>query len=873
MVDRISIEVRRVLFQFFLSLKPSILPLRDYLLAFKLAFREIRGGLKGFWIFLFCLILGVMAIAGVSSLSRSLIAGVGKEGRVLLGGDLSLRMLQRKPLTEEIQAIEALGETSHFASLRAMAVNNKGETVLIELKAVDKHYPLVGTLETSPVLKRDDMLILAHGEYGLLADLSLLTRLQVTVGDAIKIGSATFLITGQIETEPDRVGTGLGFGPRVIISEQALEKTGLIQPGSLVRWNYNILLPDRLAEEKNLEKIATDFKTKFSSAAWTSRTRMSASPGFDNGLQRFTQFLTLVGLTALLIGGIGTANAISAFVQRKQYSIAILKSIGASGTFIVTLYLFQILIIASGGILCGLVLGAALPYILVSILKGILPVPLTPILAYNELLSAALYGVLITLAFSLIPLGRVHIMTVTALFRDRVDEGELRIDPTYRNWTILISFALILMTIFSAYDKRIGGIFLIAILLCAGVLRGAGWCVMRGARWIAQFGSVRFRLAARNLYRPGSLTQSLMMSLGLSITLLVTLSLVDANISKQITTTVASKAPSYFFLDVQNSDFPSFSNLLQRLAPNSRINHAPMMMGRILSINGVPASKVSTDPHHRGILNSDRGVTFSDVIPENSKIVRGKWWPENYKGKPLVSFEEKFAQNIGLHIGDHVEISVQGLPVEVEVANFRRVNWFTLDINFFMVFSSSTFTDNAYSRVVTITLDDDKNDQLEASLAYEIAQKFPSISSIRVKEAIESANQIFGELIFAIRGASSVTLLASFLVLIGAFSTSQQTRIREAVILKTLGATRLSLMRLYLMEYCLLGCATAFVGIIAGTLISSFIVDSFMRMEFHFFLGTALPVALTIVFCALLLGLLSLWQLLNKKPASYLKEL
>lgn len=844
-------------------------------LAFRLARRELRSGFRGFWIFLACIMLGVTAIAGVSSVSRSLVAGLGKEGRMLLGGDLSFSLLQRAPKQEEIDALKEIGRTASYANMRSMIMNEREETSLIELKVVDGNYPLVGELLTIPALSRSELMGFSQKDnaYGLITDPILAGRLQIAVGDKVRIGDAWFILRAIIDDEPDRIGSGFSFAPRVMISREALDSTGLIQPGSIIRWTIAVILPDDQADEAHLDYLSDQFKKRFSDIGWNSRTRLKASPGFENGLERFTQFLTLVGLTALLVGGVGVANAVSAFIERKRKSVASLKSQGASGQFVVCVYLLQILLIAAIGIILGLLLGAAIPFILAKSLESLLPVPVTPVLATGELVLAAFYGILITIAFSVLPLGRAHDMPVTSLFRDQVEENNVPIRSEYRFIAYCAVFLLVMVSLISSYDRKIGIVFLIAIAFAFLILRGAAKAIMELARRVPSIRNARLRFAVSNLYRPGSITPSLVLSLGLGISLLTTLAVVDSNLNRQLTQAIAHRAPSFFFLDVSNNQYSAFQNLMNKIAPEGTLDNVPMMTGRILEVNGVSTSRLKVDPRTQGILNGDRGVTFSATLPEGSRLSSGRWWPEDYKGEPLVSFEEQFGNNLGLKIGDYVEISVMGMPFRAKVANFRRVDWTTLSINFFMVFTPSSFENVSHSRLVTITFPETPSAQFEASIAREVATYFPHVTSIRVKEALEAANQMFGQMIFAIRGASSIVLIASFLVLAGALAASQGTRLRESIILKTLGATRRTLISIYVMEYFLIGLATAVFGMIAGTVISWVIVSSIMKLEFFFLLKEAFLAAFLAVIIAILLGLAGTWRILNQKPAAYLREL
>ena len=328
-------------------------------LSLRFALRELRGGLKGFYIFLACLALGVTAIAGVGSVSRSLNEGISQGGTTILGGDIAVELVHREAEAAERAYIDSLGEVSEIATMRAMARRADGnDQTLVELKAVDAAYPLTGRVETesgadfAPLLQRAAD---ADGLWGALAVPELLARLDLEVGDTLKLGNLTFQIRDTLTVEPDRLATGFGFGPRLMISAPALRESGLIQPGSLMDWVYRVNLPANANSDADMERIAVEADEKFPLAGWDIDTRNNASPGLRRNIERFAQFLTLVGLTALVIGGVGVANAVRAYLDTKQKVIATLKSVGASGGFVFRVYLFQILILALVGIAIGLV--------------------------------------------------------------------------------------------------------------------------------------------------------------------------------------------------------------------------------------------------------------------------------------------------------------------------------------------------------------------------------------------------------------------------------------------------------------------------------------------------------------------------------------
>lgn len=851
---------------------PANLPARASRLplTLRLALRELRGGLSGFAVFLACIALGVAAIAGVASIAGSLTDGLGREGRRILGGDLTYSLINRSATPSERAALDAQGRVSVVTTLRAMALAGDNGAALVELKAVGADYPAVGDLITDPAGPLSEWLEKKDDAYGAVVDPLLLTRLDLKIGDRITIAGQAIAIRGTLVSEPDKIANGIGFGPRVMISQAALDATGLIQPGSLNRFSYRLQLPaasdaEVLRAAETIGKVAPD-------AGWEMRSRANADPRFAKSIERFTQFLTLVGLTALIVGGVGVANAVHAFVERKRGSIATLKSVGAPGAQVVSLYLTQVMLIAAIGTGIGLVIGAGLPFLLDALFRNDLPLPLNPTLSPGELGLAAAYGLLTALAFAIVPLGRAHDVPVSGLFRDVVDPNGAGTRLRYRLILAGAIGALVVLSVATAFDRRVALIFIAAAGLAFGLLRLVAIGVMAGARRLPRPRLAAPRMALANLHRPGALTPAIVLSLGLGVTLLVTLSLIDVSVRRTLTSSLPARAPNLFFLDIPATEADAFHDALGKLAPGAKIERVPMMRGRITALNGVPAGEIKAPEDATWVLDGDRGITYAADLPEGSSLVAGKWWDEETGKTPLVSFDAELAGRLKLSIGDTVTVNVLGRNLTTTIANFRKVEWRNLGINFVMVFSPGTFRGAPHSDLATLTLSGGPDAKAEAMILRGVARGFPSVTSVRVKDALDAVNDIVGKLVLAIRGASAVAVIASLFVLAGAIAAGHRARLYDAVVLKTLGATRWRLLLAYALEYGAVGLVTALFGLLAGSLASWVIVTQVMRLEFALDLSGALVAAGLAVVFAVVLGLAGTWRILGQKPAAYLRQ-
>jgi putative ABC transport system permease protein len=841
-------------------------------LALRYAVRELRSGLKGFYVFIACIALGVMAISGVGSVAVSLSEGLAHEGRTLLGGDLAFSLIQREAKPDEVAFLRSRGEVSVAATLRAMARTGDGKLALVELKAVDRAYPMLGALTLDPEMPVGDLLAERDGAFGAAADATLLARLDLKAGDRVTVGSATFQIRSVVGAEPDKLAGGLGFGPRFLISEAALRATGLLQPGSLVRWIYRAKLPDNAADDRAVTALADDARSALPQAGWEIRTRSNASPQLERTISRFTQFLTLVGLAALLVGGVGVANAVKSHIDRRRDVIAAFKALGATGRDVFTIYLTQVVVLAVIGSVIGLAAGAALPFIIVGVFGQLLPLPVVPALHPDELALSFVYGLLTALAFGLWPLGRVHDVPVAALFREAVTSEWHR--PRWRTLVLMavVIALLIAVVIGLAYDKRVAAIFVVSSIVVFALLRGIAAGLMALARRLPRTRFTMLRLAIANIYRPGALTPSVVMSLGLGLAVLVTITQIDGNLRRQFMAALPDRAPSFYFIDIPTTDADRFSAFLKETAPQSTVEDVPMLRGRIVAARGVKAEDLKASTDSEWVLQSDRGLTYTNEIPKGSKLVEGKWWGADYDGPPLVSFEKKIADGLKLKLGDEVVVNVLGRDITATISNMRTVDWQSLGINFVLVFSPNAFKGAPHTHIATLT-ETHPDPGGDARIIKSVADAFPMVTSVRVREALETIGTVVTNLVLAIRGASAVTLISAILVLGGALAAGHRHRVYDAVILKTLGATRARLLGAYALEYLMIGFATAVFGVIAGSIAAWLIVTRLMTLSFIWQAGSAAGVVAAALIVTVGLGLAGTLLALNQKPATVLRNL
>jgi putative ABC transport system permease protein len=826
------------------------------------AWRDLRSGLQGFWIFLTCLALGTAAIAIVGSLGAAIDRGLIEQGQPLLGGDVEVALIHREATPAEFAFLASKGRVSKVGSLRAMARGND-MTALVEIKATDDLYPLYGAVDLSPT---GDLKSALAGD-GVAADPMLLERLNLRLGDKLRIGEKDFTLKATIAKEPDRISDGLALGPRVMMSEPSLQATGLIQPGSLITWKYRV----KMAEGTSLaqvREVVREAQEDHRDSGWRVRNRGSAAPGADQYIERLSYFMTLVGLTALIIGGAGIANAASAFVNRRTEAIATLKCLGCTQRNITGIYLTEILLVAVLAIVIGLAAGAVAPSIAKATIGDLIPLPLTAGIEWRPLALAAVFGLLVTLAFTMWPLARTRHVPASALFRHHVQ--------AFAGWpgigaliTIAVSLAIMAALVYASFgDARITTIYLSGLAGSFVVLLGLAAAIVHVTRKLPRPKSAIWRYALSNVHRPGSAAISVILALGLGLTLFVTLALTDRTISTELTSGIPDRAPSFFFLDIRNDEKQAFLDLVRKEPGVTAVETAPMLRGRITNLKGIAADKVQASPDAAWALRGDRGLTYASDLPQGSTLTQGQWWPANYSGPPLVSFVDEVAKGLGVGLGDDITVNVLGRDVTAKITSLRKVNWRSLDINFLMIFTPDTLNKAPHQNIVTVEMSGGD----EGKLLNSVSRAFPTVTAIRVKDVVATVTDLLTQMLAAIRGANALTLITGILVLAGALSAGLSGRLYDAVVLKTYGATRLELIQAFIIEYAILGLASALFGITVGAAGSWFLSFWILEMPWAFSWATAIITALLAMVLAIAAGLTVTWRALTAKPAQILRD-
>jgi putative ABC transport system permease protein len=829
-------------------------------LAWRLARRELKTRFRGLRLLLVCLFLGVGAIAAIGSLTTSISQELAARGQVILGGDVEFQTAQRRADADERAAMNRLGRVSELVRLRSMAVrdgNGALETVPIELKAVDGRYPLYGSLTLKGAVARP----LAADQSWVSAALA--DRMNLKTGDAVRFGGATFRVVGIIADEPDRLSGGFSLGPVAIISLAGLERTKLIQPGSLYDAKYRVKLAGG-----NPDAVVGKFTQQFPDGGWETRTRDRASPGTSRFVERMGEFLVLVGLAALAIAGIGVGNGVSSYLAARRQNIATLKVLGATSGTIAQVYLIQIVLVAMAGIFAGLIAGVTAVPLLIALAGDVLPV--APQFAVHPvpLLLAAAYGLLIALAFTAVPLLAAGEIPAAGLLRGVHD---VRRVPLRRAlpWVGAAVLGIVALVVLTSERPLFSGGFLAAVAGVVIVLALFGAGIRRLAARTPPPRRPLLRLAIAGLHRPGAQTGALVVALGLGLTLFVLLAAIRTSLDANIARTIPARAPALFALDVPRDRLGLFDMTVKGVEPNAKIATVPLLRGIVTGYGNVRVADLKELPENAWVLRGDRGLTYAATLPPGSTLTEGTWWGDEYRGPPLVSVDTEQAAALGLKIGDALTVSVLGSEVTAKVASFRRVQWDTMGFNFVLVFSPGTFDAFPHNLSATIEMPPAR----EGGVTRALLGKFPSVSVIEVGGVLAQVRDVVGQMAQAIAAAASIAILAGIAVLIGAIAAAREVRTYDGVMLKVLGASRAQVLGVQIIEYVLLAVVLAVLALALGLGSGWYVVTQIFDFQWLPDYGAVAATLGAGALLTLVIGVLGTLPILSVRPARALREL
>lgn len=832
----------------------------------RLARRELRGGLRDFRIFLACLALGVAAIAAVGSVRAAIQAGLAQEGAALLGGDAEMEFTYRYATPDERTWMDdhatAVSEIVDFRSMAVVTRDGETERGLTQVKAVDAGYPLIGAAELSPPMPLAQALDGRDGAPGGVMAPVLMERLGLAPGDVFKLGAQDFVLMAALVREPDNAAGGFGLGPRTIVRADALQDSGLLAPGTLFSTKYRMTVP----AGTDLADLKRRAQARFSGSGMRWSDARNGAPGVADFVDRLGTFLILVGLAGLAVGGVGVSAAVRAYMHGKTSTIATLRTLGADRRTIFLTYFLQIGALSVIGVFIGLALGALLPVIAAPLIEARLPVPARFTIYPIPLAEAAAYGAITAFIFTLLPLARAEDVRAATLFRDSL--GAARLLPRAR-YLCAVAGGLALLLALAAWFT---GAAWLTLWTAAGVAGALALLTLSalGVRFLARKGGTlargrpALRWALASISGPGEGAVSVVLSLGLGLSVLAAVGQISGNLRQAISGNLPDVAPSYFIVDIQKDQMAPFRARLDENPQVSRVESAPMLRGIIREINGKPAREVAGD---HWVLSSDRGLTYSDAAPENTRVTRGTWWDTDYSGPPQISIAAEEAVEMGLELGDTMTINVLGRDITGTITSFREVDFSSAGMGFILAMNTSALAGAPHSFIATIYA----APEAEAAILRDLAGRFPNITAIRVRDAIEQVATLLGGLATATSYGAAATLLTGFLVLIGAAAAGEGARVFEASVLKTLGAARRSIFLSFAIRSAILGAAAGLVALTAGILGGWAVSRYVFETDFAVIWPSAMAIVVGGVIATVLAGMAFAWRPLAARPARILR--
>jgi putative ABC transport system permease protein len=835
--------------------------------AVRLAWRETRAGWRHFAALVLCVALGVAALVGVAGFGAALDRALAREGKRLMGGDLELRA--PRPLdagaAARLAALVPDGTAlTHVRELAGMARDPRGgATVLVELKAVETGWPLYGSVETRPDAPLSSLL---EGDGALVED-GLLARLGLRVGDPLVVGVARLIVRGVVVREPDRIGL-VALGPRVLVSAATLDRSGLLQLGSRVRYRTLVRLPDGAAVREARDALARDLADP--------GIRVAAYDDGQPGLRRFfdqlTTYLGLVGLASLLVGAIGVASSVRAFIRRRRDTLAVLKCLGAPSRVLVAAYLAQALVLGLAGSALGAALGVAAQPLLARVLAGLAPIALDGGIDAWSVGRGMLMGVLMTALAALPPLLAIRAVPPALVLRQDVDRRTGR-----GRWPWLAALVpaagLGALAVWQAGSLKLGAIFLGASLAALVALALIARVVALASRALPRLPSLAWRQGLANLARPGGHAAGVVVALGVGVMLLVAVAVLESALARQLDHERRREAPSFFFVDLQPDQTARFVELVRATGATTPAL-TPVVRARLAAVDGEPVTRESVARRRRdgrrstAFFTRDYVLTAAATPPPGNVVVRGRWWSAGAPGPAQASVEEAAAKSLGVGPGSTLVFDVQGVPLAAEVTSVRKVDWQTLSTNFFVILSPGALDGAPTTYVATARVPAAR----EAAVQDAVVAAFPNVTAVPVRDVLERVAAVLDRIGVAIRAVALFAIASGLVVMVGALTASRYQRLTESVILRTLGATRGAVARIFAVEYACLGAAAGAGGAALASLLAwvvlRFVLDVPWSLDpLVLALGVALAAA-----TAVAVGFLATFRLLGQKPLPVLRR-
>jgi putative ABC transport system permease protein len=836
-----------------------------------LAWREIRPAIHKFVFMVAAITLGVGALTGIKGFSRALTDAMNRSARDLVAADLSVRM-SSAPDNDELALLESLvkrGATmTRVTETLSMASTGRNQPpILSTIKAVDPaHYPFYGRVQLDPDLP----LAKALQDDTVIASQDLLIRGGVGVGDSIRIGVVSFRIAAILREEPDRLASGVDMGPRILMTRKGLERSELIQFGSRATESFLFKLPERGFD---LETAREDLRSGLQRRARISD-YTNPNPSVSRGLEQMTNFLSLIGLLALLVGGLGVATTVHAYLQQKLDTIAIMKCLGGRSGQIVRIYLIQGMALGAIGSLLGVGLGYVIQLLFPGLLRGLLDLPTRLTVAPGVAAQGFLIGVAATLLFLLPPLLAIREVRPARVFLREMPETRLstirrlRHDPLPMLASLVLLFGVCLLASWLAGSLRRGFAFMAglagAIVVLVFVARLLLWLL----KALPRPSSLALRHGLRNLNRPGSHVASILVAIGLGVAFVLTVYFIQTSLISQLIRGAPANFPNFFLLGITERDKqPLWDFLSTREGVPTPGLPIPAVPARLVSVDGRTADQADLDMSERRYFRTEFVLTWAAELPPDSRILEGSWWKAPYASS-MISVGNYAARELRIGIGSTLEFISSGKVITGKVANIRDAEFARPGTSNQFIFPPGALDGLPTSYYGAMQVDR----SAIVGLQKDLFARFPTVTSIDAGQVLIRVQELIDKIVNVIRFIALFSILAGVIILASSVASTRYQRVREAVLLKTLGATRSQVSRIQSAEFLVIGLTAGLTGGLLAAAAANYLLGTLLDTDFDFRWLPLLVATLTTSLLAIVTGWFASRGILNHKPLEILRE-
>ena len=830
----------------------------------KLSLRELKGSFNEFKIVMISIFLGVFIITAVGSLSKNLKHEINNKSSELLGGDFELSTTYQEFPIKIKEWLEKNGKTSLIVELRTMLTSNQSVGLkrrIVELKAVDQNWPLKGVPIIVPNKSINKSLKMNDNNNGALIDASLKNQLEIKVGDVLQLGKTKIQINGIIKKEPDRMFSFATFGSRLLISNATLKASGLVIPGSLVKYKIKFI--------PNNKNIDLSFLNKFVQGTNISiKNIKNSTNNFNSFIEKTSLFISLVGLITLLISGVGISNGVKGYLIKKIKNIAIFKALGAQNSIVFKIYFFQIIFIFLISIIPALIAGISIPFLLKTLISDSFLSTFEPFIFWEPIIISFLFGLIVCILFTIIPISKTYEIKPIQLLRLSAHHSLNNYSKKISALLLILIFALCFLIFKLTNDLKLSvyifGVVLISFLILKGMTN----------LFFLSFRKLKFKIgslleiARKSLIRPDTFAKSIVISFSIGLALLITLNIIEESLEHKIANTINKQAPNYFLIDIQPNQINQVKALTAEFIGEDSLNAQPMLRGRVTAINNLKVENLKINKDVNWVLKRDRAFSWSNKTPKNVKIISGEWWPNDYTGPLLLSIGDKVAKGLNVKIGDKIQFNILGRNFEAEIFNTREIIWQNMDINFIFILSKNKIQNAPHSWIATTT---NTNKEMNNALIEKIVSNFSNISSVSVEETYVAIKSILNLLITIVNSIAFITLLSGVIVLAGILNVSKKDKLYEVAIFKILGARPKKIIFLWLQEFLIIGLMASLISILIGMSVSFILVTYIFQIDYYFNYITLITLSLIVPFLITIVSFIKMLKLIYSKPLDVLR--